>query len=257
MTENNPYQINLVQENGTGGKIMEFGNRRTSRGTPASCNPYQIDPHLEYAEGGKITEFGNRRTSRGTLASWLDNPAIAARTIHVGQRQWAASTSDDPKNVLATFGMGPCFALVVYEPTVKCGGMSHIDNSRHLGPTLASIVDSLDRAGGNEYQLTIVNHQPAQVGYSRTTPSLLDMEIRLAELKLQVAGKLKGPITYRGDTEFSFDLSTGAFLPFYQPTDEDLKQIHAEMDADVANLSEFSKTMHDPYRCKYLAERLR
>lgn len=67
--------------------------------------------------------------------------------VDVSMNQQAVTRATDAKPVLATFGLGPCVALVGYEPSAKVGFLTHYSASTEVAQSFPNLLATLYRIG--------------------------------------------------------------------------------------------------------------
>ncbi len=67
--------------------------------------------------------------------------------VEVSMNQQAVTRATDAKPVLATFGLGPCVALVGYEPSAKVGFLTHYSASTEVAGSFPNLLAILYRIG--------------------------------------------------------------------------------------------------------------
>jgi len=67
--------------------------------------------------------------------------------VDVSMNQQAVTRATDEKPVLATFGLGPCVALVGYEPSAKVGFLTHYSAGTEVDGSFPNLLATLYRIG--------------------------------------------------------------------------------------------------------------
>ena len=82
----------------------------------------------------------------------IDRPILKAgfeRTVDVSMSEYAIASARSPKNILATFGLGPCISLAGYDPANRVGFLSHIAGGHTCMDLLIQVTHSTLRMTNN------------------------------------------------------------------------------------------------------------
>lgn len=68
----------------------------------------------------------------------------------IGQKEFSIASADDAKNKLATYGVGPCVGIGVYNPILQRVGLAHCDcvtsPQETMGPFMYQVCENTDQA---------------------------------------------------------------------------------------------------------------
>ncbi len=147
--------------------------------------------------------------------------------VEVAMREQAVTKATDDKPVLATYGIGPCIALVGYDPVNKIGFLTHYTNATELKHSFTSLLCALNRAGCNYgFDVRIVCNDSfsseKEIDLLRNLVEHRNLHgMRMVEEDLEPSGEISKSI--------ALDTRTGEVFS-YNPLEDPDREPYAELD---------------------------
>lgn len=80
--------------------------------------------------------------------------------VEIVQQEFGITSAKDSKPVLATYGTGPCLAVVGYNPEDKIGFLAHLDSaSSEISPALVYNLEKISKNKKQKYEFYIIGGQ--------------------------------------------------------------------------------------------------
>lgn len=120
---------------------------------PSETRRSDKPPELGRVKLGEPIQAG--RETDGELLEWIKSlkpgynpekksPDVDQRLVKgIIQKEYAITNADSDVPIIGTFGLGPCIALVVYDPITNTAALAHVDSMTNID-SLGTIFDDME-----------------------------------------------------------------------------------------------------------------
>ena len=131
----------------------------------------------------------------------------------VFQREFGVTRGDDSKPVLATYGLGPCVAMVGWSPKYKVGFLTHYDGLTELPGSFGSLLYRISQqleGEASEFDVRIVGGQTGQ------SEQIIDFLKSRSNIREDIRMKLTEEETggYTSNRSIALDTRTGEVFSY-------------------------------------------